>query len=178
MLLRIIVDIFYYWRAYEEDIKKPGSTIGRFVSGQDIFDKLRLHSPKPKYIWAFKTPVNCKPSRKGDLQLLARLVWSDTEVITLPPSKKKGKYKAYYDPKDKESVIYTDTNTLDAVDHITDFLRAELPSAFKKNNFIGAIHPMEDIFLASFNSEIAKYISAPFWPVRNSVLYKSPASKK
>lgn len=164
------MDIFYYWRDYEKDIKTPGETIGRFVSGKNDFTKLNLC--RPKYIWAFKTPGKCNPTLQGKVQLIARLVWSEIEVVKLPPSKReKIRSTAYFDPEAKDSVIYTNTDSLPAIDHVTKLMEDQFPTAFG-NNFMGAIEPMEESFLKGFNSEIARYTTAPFWPIGQSVLYK------
>ena len=162
--------MFYYWKDYEKDIKTPSETIGRFVSGRDNFTKLNLR--RPRYIWAFKTPERCKPSLKGKVQLIARLVWSEIEVVKLPPSRrKKIKSTAYYDPQAKNSLIYTNTDLLPAIDHVTKLVKDQFPETIT-SNFIGAIEPMEDDFLKQFNSEIARYVPVSFWPIGPSVLYR------
>ena len=82
--------------------KHRAKTIGRFVSSKDKFEKLNLL--RPKYIWAFKTPEKCTPTLKGKIQLIARLVWSEIEVVKLPPSKrKKIRSTAYFDREAKDS---------------------------------------------------------------------------
>lgn len=160
------MDIFYYWKDYEQDIKEPGQTIGRFVSGQRKFEK--LNSCEPKYIWAFKTPKGYK----GRVQLIARLLWSRKDVVKLPPSKRTGiNSMTFYDPEAKDSVIYTNTNSDPAISHVTKLVGDQFPDAVS-NNFIGAIEAMEDSFLEHFNREIARYSYELFWPVRPSVLKK------
>jgi hypothetical protein len=138
------LDIFYYWKDYEKDIKTASTTIGRFVSSKDSFEK--LNSARPNFIWAFKTPERCKPSLQGKVQLIARLVWSEIDIVKLPPSKRKRvRSVAYYNPEAKDSVIYNNTDSLASIEHVTNLIKVKFPSVVRAN-FIGAIEPMEDDF--------------------------------
>lgn len=87
---------FDYWKDYESDICQ--GRIGYFRSANDKLEELRQRSPDE--IWVVKAPRGCK----GQLQLLGRLVWSDsptTKVMAAP-----GESLIHYRPDDPRSVWF------------------------------------------------------------------------
>jgi hypothetical protein len=71
------MDVFYYWKNHEADLK--ARRIGRFKSTPG---KLReLVDGYPDFLWAFTTPKG----RRGEVQLIARLRWSDRPTVKHKP---------------------------------------------------------------------------------------------
>lgn len=135
------MDVFYYWKNHDDDLRK--GRIGWLKS-----DRLKLGALKerfPSYIWAFKTP----PGRKGELQLLARLVWSDHPKVALP--KLESPSVIYYDPADARTVFFNEPDTEAGIPAVTSMLRSQYPAAFRAN-FQGdnGIQVMDGDFLRRF----------------------------
>jgi hypothetical protein len=144
------VDIFYYWKDYDAD-RKAGR-IGWFKSPRKKLGELR--DRHPDWIWAFRQPKN----RRGELQLLARLRWTDAPATKLPIEK--GASVIYYDPRD--SVLFS-VNEGTRMAEVTSIIRTRFPNAFAAN-FRGdaALHPMEADLLAQLIPKVASYTEEPF----------------
>src|SRR4051794_22139295 len=97
------MDVFYYWKNYDKDIRS--GRIGYLKSDRSKLGGMRDRNPDQ--IWAFKTPTG----RKGELQLIATLAWSDTPRVKVPPLEAKS--VIYYDPSSANTVFYdlADTET-------------------------------------------------------------------
>ena len=69
----------------------------------------------------------------------------------------------YYDPSHSRSILYDDTNSERAINHVTALLSGRFGEAVK-SNFQGdnGIHAMELDFLLHFTKEIAKYSGTQF----------------
>lgn len=121
------MDVLYYWKDYESDIRQ--GRIGHFRSDKNKLDELRQRAPN--YIWVVKTPLGCK----GQLQLLGRLVWADsptTKVRAAP-----GESLIHYRPDDPQSVWFDESVALEQLGEVTAWLRARHPSSLRAN-FQGA----------------------------------------
>jgi hypothetical protein len=153
--------------------------LSRFLSNTYKFND--LNSQRPRYIWAFKTPRGCgaRSGKLPDLQLLARLIWSERDDPKFPSSGREEKSRMCYEPEHKDSVIYTDTSNLKAITHVTKVLKDEDLQGFERS-FQGpnGIQAMDEIFAKKFESEVARYSSVQFMSVRSSVLYNSPGNNK
>lgn len=115
LLLEDAMDVLYYWKDYESDIRQ--GRIGYFRSANDKLEELRQRSPDD--IWVVKTPRGCK----GQLQLLGRLVWSDsptTKVMAAP-----GESLIHYRPDDPRSVWFDEGVSHKHVDEVVE-ARSEL----------------------------------------------------
>lgn len=121
------MDVLYYWKDYESDIRE--GRIGYFRSGKDKLDELQQRSPDD--IWVVKTPRG----RKGQLQLLGRLVWSDspTTKVTAPA----GDRLIHYQAGHPRSVWFDEEVALKHLDEVTAWLRAHHPGSLRAN-FQGA----------------------------------------
>ena len=81
----------------------------------------------------------------------------------------------YYDPFHSESILYNNTDSEEAIVHITDLLRGQYPAAFK-SNFRGSngIQVMEADFVSRFRKEVDQYsgtpLPAPIAKTRYSIL--------
>jgi hypothetical protein len=150
------MDVFYYWKDYKDDIEN--GMVGRFVSTSKKLGGMNDYPPD--YIWAFKTPEG----RKGQVQLIARLWWSKTEPQGLKSSEKANITSVmYYQPSDPRSILYDNTGSAEAINHVTELLKIKFPAAFKAN-FQGdnGIHAMDSNFLINFYKEMAQYPSTQF----------------
>ena len=145
------MDIFYYWRDYDADLK--AGRIGWLQSSRKRLDELR--DRHPDWIWAFRRPKD----RKGALQLLARLKWTDAPAAKLPIEK--GTPVIDYDPA--ESVRFSDTDDEAKIADVTSIMRTRYPNAFLAN-FRGdaGVQPMEADLLAQLVPKVASYSAEPF----------------
>jgi len=117
------VDIFYYWKNFEEDLAT--GQIGWLKSQRKKLGELQLR--EPDHIWAFKTPARMK----GRLQVIARLVWlKDCPKGVRPPD---AGSCIYYDAKAPTSVRFVGTESVAAIDHASSIIRKRFPSAFIAN---------------------------------------------
>jgi hypothetical protein len=140
------MDIFYYWRDYEADLK--AGRIGWLPLSPKKLAELRERHPD--WIWAFRQPKN----RKGVLQVLARLKWLDAPTSKLPIEK--GASVIYYDPA--ESVCFPDSDEPAKVAQVSSIIRTKFPNAFAAS-FRGdaGVHAMEADLLAQFVPKLAAY---------------------
>lgn len=145
------MDIFYYWKDYDLDLK--AGRIGWLQARRKGLAELRDRHPDS--IWAFRQPKN----RKGQLQLLARLKWSDapTSKLTI----EKGAPVIYYDPA--ASVRFSNADDAEKIAEVTSLIRERYPNAFAVN-FRGdaGVHPMEADLLARFVPKLAAFSAEPF----------------
>ncbi|SCY42636.1 hypothetical protein SAMN05216420_10645 [Nitrosospira sp. Nl5] len=150
------MDVFYYWKDYKNDIEND--MVGRFVSTSKKLEE--MNQCPPDYIWAFKTPEG----RKGQVQLIARLWWAKTEPQGLKPSEKINIGSVmYYQPSDPRSILYNNTDSDEAITHVTELLKTKFPAAFR-SNFHGenGVHALDSNFLTTFYKEIAQYSGTQF----------------
>ena len=117
------MDVFYYWKDYAEDIK--AARIGRFRFSKERLAELQ--AGYPSYIWAFKTPRG----RKGQVQLLARLVWSDKPLVSFTPAV--GDSHIYYDPEHPQSVWFSGSDSDAGITATSDWVRRHFPAAVASN---------------------------------------------
>ena len=147
------MDVFYYWKKFDQDMKE--GRIGWLLSERKKMGEMR--ADYPDYIWAFRTP----PARKGELQLVARLKWSDTPVVPIP--RNDAQSEIYYDPAHKDSRLFIDVDTEVRIREVSSMMRREFPGAFSAN-FQGdnGLQPMRGDFLRKFRSLAETYPFRPF----------------
>lgn len=145
------MDAFYYWKNYDDDLK--AGRIDWLKSERQKLGELRGRSPD--LIWAFKTPAGCK----GQLQLVARLAWSDTPKVALP--KLDAASVIHYDPKGTRTSFFSPAGAHASVEPLTQLLRGQFPSAFRAN-FQGdnGIQVMDGDFLRRFLKTVTPFISS------------------
>lgn len=117
------MDIFYYWKDHAADLK--GHRFGHLASSSVRLAELK--AGYPDYIWAFKNPAG----RKGQLQLLAKLVWTDK-----PPAKFRtgpGQSHIFYDPDHPESVWFDGGESDEAIAGVSDWIARHQPTAVSLN---------------------------------------------
>ncbi len=147
------MDVFYYWKKFDEDIK--AGRIGWLISDHKRMGEMRADFPD--FIWAFCTPHG----RKGELQLVARLRWSDTPVVTIP--RNDAQSEIYYDPAHKDSRRFIDVDTDAHIREVSSMMRREFPAAFTAR-FLGnnGLQPMRGDFLRRFRVIAESYPFRPF----------------
>lgn len=117
------MDIFYYWKDHSADIK--GRRYGRVTATSERLTELK--AGYPDYVWAFKNPAG----RKGQIELLARLVWSDK-----PPAKFRappGQSHIFYDPDHPESVWFDGGGSESAIASLSAWIAKHHPDAVGLN---------------------------------------------
>jgi|APFre7841882630_1041343.scaffolds.fasta_scaffold34865_3 hypothetical protein len=120
------MDVFYYWKNHEADLK--ARRIGRFKSTPG---KLReLVDGYPDFLWAFTTPKG----RRGEVQLIARLRWSDRPTVKHKPEP--GHVYLSYDPQDAQSVVFSEKETEAAIAATSGWVARNFP-AMAAANFQG-----------------------------------------
>lgn len=147
------MDVFYYWKDFAADMK--AGRVGRFRSAKERLDE--LHDGCPSYIWAFKTPAG----RKGELQLLARLAWSDKSLVKFAPAA--GESHIFYDPDHPDSVWFEGTGSDAVLGDSTRWVRNHIPAA-PTSNFQGmnGQHAMRGLVLASLQAVSKPLGTRPF----------------
>jgi hypothetical protein len=113
------MDVFHFWKDFDADLR--AGRIGSFKSSAERLKEFNEGSPN--YIWAFRTPKG----RKGELQLLARLVWNDRASTGAVIG---------YDPTHRDSVLYQDPDGT-AIPVVTDWVSRNF-HRMKLANFQGA----------------------------------------
>ena len=129
--------------------------VGRFRSSKDRLDELQAGCPN--YIWAFKTPAG----RKGELQLLARLLWSDKSLFKFTPTS--GESQIYYDPDHTDSVWFEGTDCDAELEKTTRWLRSHIPAAHASNfQGVNGQHAMRGLVVSELNSISKTLKTRPF----------------
>lgn len=147
------MDVFYYWKKFELDMKE--GRIGWLLSDRKKMGEMRADFPD--YIWAFRTPQG----HKGELQLVARLRWSDTPVVTVP--RNDAQSEIYYDPAHKDSRRFIDVDTDAHIREVSSMMRREFPGAFTaKFQGDNGLQPMRGDFLRKFRGIAEAYPYRPF----------------
>ena len=147
------MDVFYYWKDITGDLK--AGRIGRFRSDKGRLEE--LHAGYPDYVWVFKTP----PGRKGQLQLKARLRWSNSPAPSFKPEPGVG--YIFYDPDQVSSVWFDSSDTDAAIDAITRWAGKHFPSAVQANfQGVNGQHPMRGEVLKELEAIAAELPSRPF----------------
>jgi hypothetical protein len=121
-----LMDILYYWKDMESDLQS--GKIGHFRS-----DKSKLESFKagyPDFIWIFKTPRG----RIRDVELLAKLAWTDTATKGFSPTVGQG--AIHYDPQYPRSGRFGSSLSEASIDKTSSWMRRHFPAAVRAN-FVG-----------------------------------------
>ncbi len=147
------MDVFYYWKDFSADMK--AGKVGRFRSAKDRLDELQ--EGFPSYIWTFKTPTG----RKGELQLLSRLVWSDKSLIKFTPIS--GDSQLFYDPDHKDSVWFEGTDSDAVIEETTRWIRTHIPAAHASNfQGVNGQHAMRGLVVSELNTISKTLNTRPF----------------
>ena len=121
------MDILHYWKDIESDLKT--GKIGNFRS-----DKSKLETFKagyPDFIWIFKTPKG----RIRDVELLAKLAWTDTASKRFTPTVGQG--AIHYDPSYPRSARFDSSTSEASIDVTSNWMKRHFPAAVRAN-FVGS----------------------------------------
>jgi hypothetical protein len=121
------MDILYYWKNIDSDLKS--GKIGHFRS-----DKEKLETFKagyPDFIWILKTPKG----RVRDVELLAKLAWTDTATKGFTPIAGQG--AIHYDPLYPRSGRFDSRSSEASIDKISNWMRRHFPAAVRAN-YVGS----------------------------------------
>ena len=121
------MDILYYWKNIDNDLKS--GKIGYFRS-----DKEKLETFKagyPDFIWIFKTPTG----RVKDVELLAKLAWTDTATKGFTPTP--GQSAIHYDPTYPRSGRFSSKSSEASIDKTSNWMRRHFPAAVRAD-YVGS----------------------------------------
>jgi hypothetical protein len=121
------MDILYYWKNIESDLKS--GKIGYFRSDKEKLEIFK--AGYPDFIWIFKTPQG----RIRDVQLLAKLAWTDTAAKGFTPTA--GQSTIHYDPKYPRSGRFGSSSSGESIDITSNWMKRHFPSAVRAN-FVGS----------------------------------------
>jgi hypothetical protein len=126
------MDVMYHWKAPAADLK-PGR-IGRLSAHKDNLPELAASFPS--FVWLLRTP----PGKKGQLQLVARVVWADPPAIDDPVKAAAAADECciHYQMKHPESVWFEGGESEEAVGAVTGWAREYLFESWR-GNFRGSL---------------------------------------
>ncbi|MEO7640384.1 MAG: hypothetical protein ABIU07_03120, partial [Ramlibacter sp.] len=111
----------------------------------------------PDFVWVFSTP----PGRKGEVQLVARLRWSDKTAVALKPPP--GHAYIHYDPAHSQSVAFENSATDSALAATTEWManhfQRTLAAKFISN---GGQEPIRGAALNELQRLASGFDSVPF----------------
>jgi hypothetical protein len=117
------MDVLYYWKDHVADLRM--GRIGFFRSAKDKLEQ--LSGGYPDEIWVVKTPRG----RKGEVQLLGRLKWSDTLTVsaTLDPQMS----HIFYRHDDPCSIWFDEGTAAQHIPKTTAWMRTYFPASVRAN---------------------------------------------
>jgi hypothetical protein len=121
------MDVLYYWKNIEADIKT--GKIGHLRADREKFEAFK--AGYPDFIWVFKTPQG----RVRDVELLARLAWKDAAAKGFTPTV--GQAAIHYDPQYPRSGRFASSSSQANIDKTSNWIRRHFPGAVRAN-FVGA----------------------------------------
>ena len=121
------MDILYYWKSIESDLKS--GKIGHLRSDREKMETFK--AGYPDFIWIFKTPQG----RIRDVELLAKLAWKDTAAKGFTPTVGQG--AIHYEPQYPRSCRFGSSSSQASIDKTSNWMRRHFPAAVRAN-FVGA----------------------------------------
>ena len=145
------MDIFYYWKDFEADLAQR--RVGWLKSERAKLGQLQERGID--HIWAFKTPRGMK----GHVQLIARLLWSDTPPKGAPAN---GASFMFYDPDSERTVRFVGADSEEAVNEVSHVIRKRFPR-MSHGNFQGdnGLQKLEIDCVRELEKCIARYGAVP-----------------
>ena len=150
------MDVIYYWKNHDADVK--AGRIGHFKSTAVKLSELA--DGFPDFLWVVKTPQG----RKGEVQLLAKLRWADRSTVKLQPEP--GHVYIHYDPRDAQSVAFSDSGTESAIGATSGWVANHFPRMLAAN-FQGAAgqEAIRGAALSDLQRLASKFATEPFSPL-------------
>ena len=155
------MDILYYWKDIESDLKS--GKVGHFRSDREKLETFK--AGYPDFIWIFKTPQG----RIKDVELLAKLAWTDTAPKGFTPTV--GQSAIHYDPKYPRSGRFGSSSSEGGIEKTSNWMRKHFPAAVRAN-FVGTNGQQE---LRGETLRELQQISAA-WPLEPLVPSAVPSS--
>ncbi len=125
------MDVFYYWKNHEQDIK--AGRLGHFASTSEKLQEMA--DGQPEFIWVFKTPQG----HKGELQLIGRLRWLPQPLKGF--HREAGQFYLHYDARHADSMLFSDSDSASALAATTHWVSHHFPH-MRSANFKG-VHAQE-----------------------------------
>lgn len=141
------MDVLYYWKDVKADM--AAGHIGWFRSSRGKLAE--LSESFPDRIWVVKTPAG----KKGSVQLLACVRWSDKPAVKVPLVDMQS--TIFYDPAHVQSVWFDGSDTDEAIEATSKWLREHFSAAVRAN-FQGdnGIHALRGDTLRQLEKNLAK----------------------
>ncbi|WP_053572309.1 hypothetical protein [Caballeronia cordobensis] len=127
------MDIFYHSQSFEQNVKN--GVVGLIGSSSQKI--VELTQRLPKRVWVFKTPKGMK----GSIQLVASLLISEEPTVAVQTDQP---HVIYYDVFASDSVLFTDSGTLEHIEEVSGHFQYRWHTAFSAS-FRGdaGLQPME-----------------------------------
>ena len=146
------MDIFYRWKDFTLDVKE--GRVGTLGSDAAVLEHLKERLPRK--VWTFVTPKG----RKNRLQLIGSFLITELKPVSFVP---KWKYNLFYDAASPRSVLYTDSDTPEKIDEVSDYFNGRF-NATGKSNLHGekGIREMEADVVRGFEKLVQDYETRQF----------------
>jgi hypothetical protein len=141
------VDIFYHWRDFALDMKE--GRIGTLGSDGALLEQLKERLPRK--VWTFATPKG----KKDRLQLIGSFLITESKPVSFVP---KWKHNLFYDAASARSVLYTDSDSPEKLDEVSDYFNRRF-NATGKSNLHGekGVREMEADVVRGFENLVQDY---------------------
>ncbi|QIE27268.1 hypothetical protein SBC1_52960 (plasmid) [Caballeronia sp. SBC1] len=114
------MDIFYHWKDFALDVKE--GRIGTLGSDGVVLEQLKERLPRK--VWTFATPKG----KKGRLQLIGSFLITESKPASFVP---KWKHNLFYDVASPRSVLYTDSDSPEKIDEVSDYFNRQFNATGK-----------------------------------------------
>ncbi|WP_256983649.1 hypothetical protein [Caballeronia sordidicola] len=141
------VDIFYHWRDFALDMKE--GRIGTLGSDGPLLEQLKERLPRK--VWTFVTPKG----KKDRLQLIGSFLITESKPVSFVP---KWKHNLFYDVTSARSVLYTNSDSPEKIDEVSDYFNRRF-NATGKSNLHGekGVREMEADVVRGFEKLVQDY---------------------
>ena len=146
------MDIFYHWRDFALDMKE--GRIGTLGSEGALLEQLKERLPRK--VWTFVTPKG----RKDRLQLIGSFLITESKPVLFVP---KWKYNLFYDAASPRSVLYTDSDSPEKIDEVSNYFNRRF-NATGRSNLHGekGVREMEADVVRGFEKLVQDYATLQF----------------
>jgi hypothetical protein len=114
------LDIFFYWKAFSSDVKE--GRIGVLGTDTDKLEKVKERLPRK--VWTFAAPKGMK----GKLLVIGSMLIVDEKPASFVP---KWKYNLFYDAASPKSVFFTNAETTEHIDAVSDYFNNRFNASFR-----------------------------------------------
>jgi hypothetical protein len=114
------LDIFFYWKAFSSDLAE--GRIGVLCTDTDKLEEVKERLPRK--VWTFATAKRMK----SKLQVISSMLIVDEKPASFVP---KWKYNLFYDAASPKSVFFTNADTTERIDAVSDYFNNRFNAAFR-----------------------------------------------